>query len=73
MLVTSHKIGEMYLRLLGTNDFPVKAENGKFAAAEISFAWLCQKGRTKKRATRAAQLFFPVLPIISLICGVVVS
>ena len=30
------KIGQMYLRLLGTNDFPVKAENEKFAAAEIS-------------------------------------
>ena len=26
----------MYLRLLGTNDFPVKAENEKFAAAEMS-------------------------------------
>ena len=43
MLVTSHKIAEMYFRLLGTNDFPVKAENEKNAAGEILFAWLRQK------------------------------
>ena len=47
MLVTLCEIGEMYLRLLGTNDFPVKAGDEKFAAAgslsKISFGRLRRK------------------------------
>ena len=41
MLVTLHKIGEMYLRLLGMNDFPVKTENEKLSAAGLR----CRKFR----------------------------
>ena len=33
MLVTMYKIGEVHFRLLGTNDFHVKARNERFTAA----------------------------------------
>ena len=41
MLVKSQKIGERYFRLLGMNDFPVKAENEKLSAVRL----LCRKFR----------------------------
>ena len=87
MLITLYKIGEPRFRLLGTNGFHVKAENESFTAAswrcrenlkyEIftsSFGRLLRlKHCTKKRAARAARLFFFIEPIKSLICGVVVD
>ena len=73
MLVTLYKEGEMYLRLLGTNGFHVKAKNERFTAAgsrcrqnlkndnsTSSFGSLPKKNCTKKRAARAARLFFLV-------------
>ena len=79
MLVTLYKIGESF-RLLGTNGVPVKAENEKFTAAgsrcrkfHVVVWQASSKNCTKKRAARAARLFFLIQPIISLVCGVVVS
>ena len=82
MLVTGYKIGEGYVRLLGTDGFHVKAENERFNAE----GWCCRQdlkyenftssfGRlrhisTKKRAARAARLFSFIQPIKSLIFGV---
>ena len=73
MLVTSYKIGQVNFRLLITNGFYVKAENERFTAA----GWRClnchleDSVKTKKRAARAARLFFLIQPIKSLIPGVV--
>ena len=85
MLVTLHKIGEVYFRFLGTNGFHVKAENEQFTAAgsrcrqnlkyenfTSSSGRLRLKNCNEKRVARAAQLFFLIQPIESLICGVVV-
>ena len=76
-----------YFHLLGTKGFHVKAKNERFTAAgsrcgqnltyknfTSSFGRLRQKKKyTKKRAARAARLFFLIQPIISLICGDVVA
>ena len=88
MLITLYKIGEVHFRLLGTNGFHVKA-NERFTAASSrcrhnlkyenftsSFCRLqysASKHCTKKRAARAARLFFFIQTIKSLICGVVVD
>ena len=78
MLVTWYKIGQGYVRLLGTNGFHVKAEIERFNAE----GWRCRQNLkyenftssfgttshiTKKRAARAARLFFFIQPIKSLI------
>ena len=75
----------MSFRFLGMNDFHAKAENERFTAAgsrcrqnlkyENSLRSLADyvKTCTKKRAARAARLFFLIQPIILLICGVVVA
>ena len=68
------------------NGFHVRIENEIFPAAGLcchqnltyenfksSFGRLCQKCCTKKHAACAAQLFFPIQPIKSLICGIVVA
>ena len=86
MLITLYKIGELHFHLLGTNGFHVKAKSERFTAATprcrqklkyenftSSFSRLRQKHCTKKRAGRAARLFFFIQPIKSLICGVVVD
>ena len=76
MLVTLSKIREVHFRLLGRNGFHVKAENERFIAALFSepqkrkfhvVIWLRQK------VAQGARLFFLVLPIKSLIFGVVVA
>ena len=82
MVGTLHEIGEVYFRLLGTNGFQVKVESERFTAAgshrpqnlTSSFGRLtASKNLTKKRAARAARLFFLIQPIKSMICGVVVA
>ena len=85
-MVTLYEIGEVYFRCLGTNGFHVKAENERFTAAGFrcrenfknenftsSFGRLRQKDCAKKRAVRAARLFFPVQPIKALIRGIVAA
>ena len=85
MLITLYKIGELLFRLLGTIGFHVKAKNERFTAVSSrcgqnlkyenftsSFCRLRQN-YVKKRAARAARLFFLIRPIKSLICGVVVD
>ena len=89
MSVTLYKIGGVHFRLLATNGFHVKAKTERFTAASsrcrqnlkyetfMSFVMSCllstSKNCTKKRAARAARLFFSIQPIKSLICGVVVD
>ena len=82
MLITLNKIGGVYFRLLGKNGFHVKAKNERFTAESFrcrqnlkyekltsSFGKHC----TKKRAARAARLFFFIQPIKSMICGVLID
>ena len=84
MFITLYKIDGVHFRLLGTNGFHVKAKNERFTAASSrcrqnlkyenftsSFGRLRQNTAPKKRAARAARLFFFIQPIKSLICGVV--
>jgi len=85
MLVTLYKIGGVHFRLLGTNVFHVKLKNEGFTAASSRcrqnlkyefhvVVWqTTSKHCTKKRAARAARLFFFIQPIKLLICGVVVD
>ena len=83
MLIMLYKKGGVHFRLLGTNRFHVKAKNERFTAARSRsrqnlnsdfVAWqTASKHCTKKRAARAARLFFFIQPIKSLICGVVVD
>ena len=87
MLITLYKIGGLLFRLLATNAFRVKAKKERFTAASSrcrqnlkyenfpsSFGRLRQNiAPIKKRAARAARLFFFIQPIKSLICGVVVD
>ena len=72
----------MHQRYLGTNVFHVRVKNERFTAADsrcrqkISRRHLVgyvKKNCTKKRAARAARLFFLIQPMKSLICGVVVA
>ena len=85
MLVMLYKTGEVHFRLPCTNGFHAKAKNERFIAAgsrcrqylknenfTSSFADYV-KICTKKRAARAARLFFLIQPIKSLICGAVVA
>ena len=80
-----YKIGEVHFRLLSTNGFHMKANDDRFTAAgcrrqNLKYDWkfhvvvwqTTSKNRAKKRAPRAAWLFFLVQPIKSFICGVVV-
>ena len=79
MLVTLYKIAEVHFRLLGTSGYRVKANNERYNAAsshcrqnvkrEISRRRLADyvKNCTKKRAARAARLFFLIQPIISFV------
>ena len=83
MFITLDKVGGVHFRLLGTNGFHVKAKDERFNAASsrcrhnLKFhgvVWhTTSKHGTKKRAARAARLFFFIQPIKSLICGVVVG
>ena len=88
MLVTLYKKGGVLFHLLGTSGFHVKAKNERFTAASsrcrqnfkyenISIhvvVWQTTSTHCiKKRAARAARLFFFIQPIKSLICGVVVD
>ena len=84
MFVTLLKIDEVHFRLLGTNGLHVKAKNERFTAAGsrcrqnlkyLNFViWqTAVKNCTKKRAARAARLFFLIQPIKSLICEVAVA
>ena len=87
MLITLYKIGELHFRFLGKNGFHVKAKSERFTAASSrcrqnlkyenftsSFSRLRQNiYSTKKRAARAARLFFFIQPIKSLICGIIVD
>ena len=85
MLVPVYKIGEVHFPLLGTNGFHAKAKNERFTATgpdrvvvrtsknrNISRLRLPDyvKHCTKKRAARAARLFFLGQSSISLIYGV---
>ena len=78
MLVTLYLIVGVYFRLLGTNGFHMKAKNERLTAASSCYRqnlkyeiWQTMSKRcTKKRAARAARLFFYIQPIKSLICGV---
>ena len=72
LILTSYKIGEVHFRLLGTNGFHVKAKNERFTAAGSrcrqnhkyeNFTSLfgrlrLSKNCSKKRAARAARIFF---------------
>ena len=80
MLVTLQKIGEVLFRWLGTIGFLVKAENERCTAAALrcrqNFMKLpCRhladyvKNCTKKRAARAARLFFLIQPTYLWGCG----
>ena len=86
MLITLYKIGELHFRLLGTNGFHVNAKSERFTAAtpccrqnlkyvkfHVAVWQTTSKHCTKKRATRAARLFFFIQLIKSLICSVVVD
>ena len=86
MLIALYKIAEPRFRLLGTNGFHVKAKSERFTTASsrcrqnlkyenftASFGILRQNIAPKKRAARAARLFFFLQPIKSLICGVIVD
>ena len=86
MLITLYKIGGVLFRLLATNGFRVKAKKERFTAASSRcrqnlkykkfpvVVWqTTSKHCTKKRAARAAGLFFFIQPIKSLIRGVVVD
>ena len=84
MLVTLQKIGEVLFLWLGTIGFHVKAENERFTAAALrcrqDFVKLPRrhladyvKTCTKKRAPRAARLFFLIQPVKSFICGLAVA
>ena len=87
MLVTLKKTGEVSFHLIDTNGCHAKAKNERFTAAGSrcrqnlryaeyftwSFGRLRQKNCTKKRAARAARLFFIIKSIITLICDVVVA
>ena len=80
-------MGEVHFRMFDTNGFHAKAKNERFTAADSScrhnlkyenFMSLLRRLRrknqcTKKRAARAARLFFLIQPIKSLIFGVVVA
>ena len=83
MLVPVYKIGEVHFPLLGTNGFHAKAKNERFTATgsccrqnlqnrNISRRRLPDyvKHCTKRRAARAARLFFLGQWSISLIYGV---
>ena len=72
MLVTLHKTGVVHFCLLSTNGYHVKAKNETFTAVSSCcgqnlkyrnvhvVAWdTTSKNCTKKRAARAARLFFP--------------
>ena len=70
-LITSYKIDEVHFRLLGTNGFHVKAKNERFTAAvrvvdRTSNMKIhvvnCLADYLKKRAVRAARLFFRIQP-----------
>ena len=81
------QIGGVLFRLLGTNSVHVKAKlEWKIYFCELALSsepqmrkfhvvfWHTKlKHCTKKRAARAARLFFFIQPIKSLICGVVVD
>ena len=82
MLITLYKMGEVHFRLLGTHGFHVKTESERFSVTSSrcrqnlkyenftsSFGRLRQNIVAKKRAARAARLFFFIQPIKSLICG----
>ena len=86
MLITLYKIGGVLFRLLATNGFRVKAKKKdlllrarvvvKTSNMKISrrrLADYTSQHCNKKRAARAARLFFFIQPIKSLICGVVVD
>ena len=87
MLVTLYKIGEAHFRFLGTSGYHVKAKNERFSAAgsrcrqnlKVNMkirvvAWpTTSKICSKKRAERAAWLFFLIQLIKSLIRGVVLA
>ena len=82
MFITSYKIGEVHFRWLGTNGchemkdlFTAAGSPCRHNFNYVNFTsfvvW--PKNCRKKRATRAARLFFLIQPIKSLICGVVVA
>ena len=80
MLIALYKIGGVHFRLLGTNGFYVKANNERFTTASSCSRqnlkcenFTSSKHCTKKRAARAARLFFFLQLMKSLICGVVVD
>ena len=84
MFITLCKIGGVHFRLLGTNGFHVKAKNERFTVVSFRYRQNLKyenftsfgttlKHCTKKRAARAARLFFFIQPIKSLICGAVVD
>ena len=76
MLIALYKISGVHFRLLGANGFHVKAKSERFTARVVvrtSNMKISRRRCTKKRAARAARLFFFIQPIKSLICGVVVD
>ena len=78
MLVKLYKKGELHFRSFDTNGFHVKETNERFTAAGLRCHqnlkyehFKSSTNCTKKRAARAAWLFFLIQPIKSLNCGVV--
>ena len=85
MLITLYKIRGVHFRLLGTNGFRIKAKKEdlllqarvvvRASNMKISRRRLSDYVKTlpKKRAARAARLFFFIQLFKSLTCGVVVD
>ena len=76
MLVTLWKIGEAYLRFLGTNGFHVKGKNENFTAEgsrcrQNLLTWESHVVVSTKK--RAARWIFFIQPIKSLICVVAIT
>ena len=83
MFITLYKIGEVHFRLLGTNDFYVKAKSERFSVLlrarvvvrtsnmKISRCRLVDYVKTSQQNARAARLVFYIEPIKSLICELV--
>ena len=72
-----YKIGEVYLRLLGTNGFHVKAEDGVVRTSNLKISRLRLADYLKKMLQRARRMCCMIIcsiqTIILLICGVVVA
>ena len=76
VFITLYKIGEVHFRLLGTNDFHVKAKNERFAAASrvVYDNFTSSFGRLHQKACRTCSTIIFLYPSNQILgCGVVLS